>query len=281
MRRRASGGGLLGRCLLWKGRTAGSLLAAALLICSTGCVVFSPSYEPSSSITNAAAAIESVGEISETRRWIALLPEGQEAKPGSRGKLGAGEGLIVYPGANVSPRAYLPLFDRIVARGYTVYILKMPFDLAVLDSDRALAVIERRKERTADGDVPALRRWHIAGHSLGGAMAARLVDRHPGRFATLTLLAAYPPEGVDIRGRSIAVLSVYGSRDGVADIEAILTATEQYPPDAEFLEIDGGNHAQFGIYGMQEGDEPARISGARQRRITQTAMLELFGRAVE
>jgi hypothetical protein len=58
-------------------------------------------------------------------------------------------------------------------------------------------------------------------------------------------------------------------------------AIDQFPADATFLAIAGGNHAQFGVYGPQEDDKPATISSAEQRDIAQRAMLELFRRAEE
>ena len=39
------------------------------------------------------------------------------------------------------------------------------------------------------------------------------------------------------------------------------------PKDAEFMPIEGGNHAQFGNYGAQKGDNPAKIPAVQQQSI--------------
>ena len=260
------------------GRAARFLIAAgAALFLSGGCAFFASSYAPNPSIADAEEALSAVAAIRDEEQWIVLEPSAEtdaavgDGAPGDGAPVG---GVIFYPGGKVSPRSYLPLFRRVVGEGYLAYIVKMPLDLAVMDVDRALEAIEAAESR--DGDPES---WHIVGHSLGGAMAAQLVDRNPEVFASLTLLASYPAGGVDLTDDAVEVLSVYGTRDGVADVDAIQEAADQYPDDAEFLAISGGNHAQFGLYGPQDDDLPATISGEEQRAVTQRAMLELFRRA--
>ena len=247
------------------------LMGVALLLLS-GCAFFRASYQPNSTPADYEERMSGYARIVEQDRWIHIEPRRDR-----RDEPAPNDGVVFYPGAKVSPQAYIPLFDRIVQEGYSVFIVKMPLDLAVMDVDRALQVIES----VGDADGAAARSridtWHIVGHSLGGAMAAQLVDREPDTFASLTLLAAYPAGGVDLRDQKIAVLSAYGTRDGVADPQEIRAAAAQYPEDARFLAIAGGNHAQFGVYGPQEDDKPATIRGEEQRRITQNAMMETMG----
>jgi hypothetical protein len=50
------------------------------------------------------------------------------------------------------------------------------------------------------------------------------------------------------------------------------------PPDAAFVPIEGGNHAQFGSYGPQPGDNPATISAEEQLAQTVTATVALLDR---
>jgi hypothetical protein len=38
------------------------------------------------------------------------------------------------------------------------------------------------------------------------------------------------------------------------------------PPATQFVVMDGGNHAQFGDYGLQPGDKTATISRAEQQK---------------
>ena len=58
------------------------------------------------------------------------------------------------------------------ATGYLVVITPMPFNLAVLGIGEADGVIAAHPEVTT---------WAMAGHSLGGSMAAQYVERQPGR----------------------------------------------------------------------------------------------------
>ena len=43
------------------------------------------------------------------------------------------------------------------------------------------------------------------------------------------------------------------------------------------VEIQGGNHAQFGNYGPQKGDAPATISAEEQQAQTVEAILQFIG----
>lgn len=76
----------------------------------------------------------------------------------------------------------------------------------------------------------------------------------------LVLLASYCSLG-DLSGRDdLAALSITGSRDGVLREDAALDARDLLPSDATYVELEGVNHAQFGDYGAQPGDDEAAIS---------------------
>jgi dienelactone hydrolase len=165
-------------------------------------------------------------------------------------------GLIIYPGGRVDYRAYAPLANQIAQAGYLVVIVPMPFNLAVFGIDRADGVIAA---------YPSIEVWAIAGHSLGGSMAAHYVFTHPGEIAGLVLWASYPAESDDLSGFDLVVTSIYGSNDGLATPEKVLAAVPLLPADTTWVEIVGGNHAQFGWYGAQSGDNPADIDRATQQ----------------
>lgn len=176
-------------------------------------------------------------------------------------------GLIVYPGAKVPPAAYGPLAQRIAAHGYLVVVVSMPANLAILDIDAAKPVI---------ADHPEVTRWAIAGHSLGGAMAAQFIAGNPGVMRGLALWAAYP--GTDISGSGVACTSVYGTLDaGAAKITAPDTA-RLLPPDCVFVPIEGGNHEQMGWYTGQPNDPPATISRDAQQTAVAAATLAMLAR---
>ena len=176
-------------------------------------------------------------------------------------------GLIFYPGGLVAPGAYVPLLDDVAAAGYPVVIPRMPFGLAVFAPLRGVEL---------QSEYPGVARWVIAGHSLGGAMAARAVFREPNEFDGLILVAAYPANSDDLSDRDLPVVSIYADRDGLALPEEIEASEDLLPADTVFMEIAGGNHAQFGSYGPQDGDNQAAIPRDTQQRVTARAILELL-----
>lgn len=160
--------------------------------------------------------------------------------------------LIFYPGAKVAATAYLPLLDAIRQRtGLTCILVDMPFHMAIFDVDAAQAVMD---------DFPQYRHWYIAGHSMGGAMASQFAADHPDEVDGLILLGAY------LYGEypTDRTLTVYGSLN--QSVEDKLDYTENV------VEIEGGNHAQFGNYGPQKGDAPATISAEEQQDQTVDAI---------
>lgn len=176
-------------------------------------------------------------------------------------------GLIFYPGGLVAGEAYIPLLDDLAEAGYPVLIVDMPLGLAVFAPLRGL---------TLTTEYPGVARWIIAGHSLGGAMAARAVHREPDALAGLILLASYPANSDDLSDRDIPTVSIFAERDGLATPEEIESSTTLLPPTTVFVEIAGGNHAQFGAYGPQDGDNEATIAAEVQQRLTVRAMLQLL-----
>jgi hypothetical protein len=176
-------------------------------------------------------------------------------------------GLIFYPGGKVPPEAYAPFAHDIAAAGYRVVIVPMPLNLAVLDADRAQAIIS---------NYPDIQLWAIGGHSLGGSMAARFAHDHPGEIEGLVLWAAYPEDSKDLSGSNLAVASIYGTLDGLATPADIERSKVLLPADTLYVPIEGGNHAQFGWYGPQAGDNPATISPEDQQAQTVAATLQVL-----
>jgi hypothetical protein len=60
------------------------------------------------------------------------------------------------------------------------------------------------------------------------------------------------------------VVSIYGTRDGLTTLEDIQASTILLPDGTIWVEIEGGNHAQFGYYGPQSGDLEAEITYLEQ-----------------
>ena len=201
-----------------------------------------------------AALRSSEGVTVETDGWLTFSP----ADPSSTG-------VIFYPGGRVSAEAYAPPMRAIAEAGHLAVITPMPFGLAVLSPDAANGVIEAH---------PEVDQWIIAGHSLGGAMAAQYAASHED-IDGLALWAAYPPDGTDLSESDVAVTSVFATEDGLATLEDIEASTDQLPADTTFVEVEGGNHAQFGWYGEQDGDGVATISREAQQEQVVAATLAL------
>jgi hypothetical protein len=92
----------------------------------------------------------------------------------------------------------------------------------------------------------------------------------------LVLWAAYPAESDDLSGQDLAVVSIYGTRDGLATPDKIDASRPLLPPDTRWVAIEGGNHARFGWYGPQNGDNPATISREDQQRQVVAATVNLL-----
>ena len=167
---------------------------------------------------------------------------------------GKDDALIFYPGALVEPAAYAPLLREIAAAGVDCFLIKMPLNLAVLSPGKAGRVMQGYPYD----------RWFLAGHSLGGAMAAQYAAKHLDAPAGLFLLGAYTAK--DLTQAAFPVVYIYGSEDGVLNRKRLEKGFRLSPETMREVELDGGNHAQFGAYGPQKGDGKASISAEAQRR---------------
>jgi hypothetical protein len=221
--------------------TLGALVAAAVLAFVTWASWAAPP-EPA-----AFQALESSPAVRvEQDPWLTFVPTGK-VRP---------VGLILYPGGRVDPRAYAAAAHALAAEGFLTVIVPMPLNLAVFAPHRAADVMKA---------FPEIQAWAVGGHSLGGSMAANFAAAQPLDVEGLVLWAAYPAGSDDLSGSGLSVASIYGSLDGVAAPEEVLAGSSILPPESDFIEIAGGNHAQFGRYGPQAGDNAAAISADEQQ----------------
>ena len=171
-------------------------------------------------------------------------------------------GVVLYPGALVEPESYAWTVAPLVAeRDVVVVIPRMPLNLALFNPDAAADV---------RGEYDEIDRWVVGGHSLGGAMACRHAASNPDRVDGLVLLGAYCDGGDDLRGTGLTALSTLGGADGVISAETERERRVLLGERAVFERIDGMNHAQFGAYGDQRGDDESEIDDetARDRLLT-------------
>ncbi len=162
-------------------------------------------------------------------------------------------GLIFVPGARVEAHAYLLQLSGVVEEhGVTVLITQPTLNLAFFDL------------RTVDDfttAAPEIDRWFVGGHSLGGVRACLMV---PGTdLEGLVLFGSYCAN--DLSDSGLRALSIAGENDLLSDLTTIEGAAPLLPSDAEFVVIEGANHASFGDYGDQSGDGERTISSEQMR----------------
>lgn len=159
-------------------------------------------------------------------------------------------GFILYQGAKVEPGAYSYIGHKLAENGHFVSIPKLPFNIALLNSDVALDIMD---------DHPSVKRWYLIGHSLGGTAASSIIKEHAERINGIIFLASYPIEKI-----SIPSLTIYGGKDGVLPASDIIENKKNVSSHAQFYKIPEGNHANFGMYGSQKGDNESTLTPKQQ-----------------
>ncbi len=170
-------------------------------------------------------------EVHSTHTAITMMPITKD-----------GVGLIFLPGAKVDARAYGRILRPLAEAGHIVVIVKEPLGVAFLASAAA--------PRWAAAH-PEIETWVVAGHSLGGVVAAQNAAE-PNDIDGLVLWASFPAN--DLSAQSLSAISVFGTNDGLTTPDRIATSRSDLPPDTQFVAIDGAIHAYFGDYGAQSGD---------------------------
>jgi hypothetical protein len=228
----------------------------SLLIVFVGFVVWAET--PPMPMAEAFEALKSDLSVTvSTGSWLVFNPVSTKATTG----------FIIYPGGRVDFRSYAPHAHAIAAQGYLVVIPKMPLNLAVFGVNIASDVIR---------SYPQITSWAIGGHSLGGTMAAQFAFENPAKIKGLVLWAAYPASGTDLSKSNLLVTTIHGSNDGLVSTTQIDDSLKLLPPLTLRIEIEGGNHAQFGWYGNQAGDNSSTISRELQQEQTVTATVSLL-----
>lgn len=220
-----------------------SIILVVLLVLATTFFIYTQNYYHAD--LTAIESIQSDTEYSVDKNLAFLRPD----KPN-------GTGIIFYPGAKVEYTAYLPLLNGLCQQGITCVLVKMPFNLAIFNLNAANDVYEK---------VPEIQNWFISGHSLGGAMASKYYEKHQNQLKGLILLGAYIYGDVPVEN----TLTIYGTEDHILDRSKI-TYTENI-----FL-IEGGNHAQFGNYGVQSRDGTPTITSSEQQKLTDKYIVEFI-----
>lgn len=208
-----------------------------------------PAVEP------ALAAMESGPTVTvvESPTQIVMAPPSGESTTG----------VVFQPGAKVEARAYAAVLRPLAEAGYTVVIPKQPLGIAFLATNAF--------ESARDAN-PQITDWFVGGHSLGGTVAAMDAEAHSADAKSpvkgLILYASYPASDMSST-LSAKVLSVSGTKDGLATPADIEASRANLPKDAIFTPIDGAVHAFFGDYGPQPGDGTPTVSHDSARQLIQ------------
>jgi hypothetical protein len=162
-------------------------------------------------------------------------------------------GLIFYPGGKVESGSYsyLAELDNI-----NVYIARFPFQLAFFNPNIAGDIIE---------DNPEVKSWFVGGHSLGGVAAYNYANNNPENIEGTFMLASYPASDYSQETTSFKNLAFFADNDGL--VEDFKEKQNLFPVNTDFIEIKGGNHANFGDYGAQKNDKESSISKSEQHQI--------------
>lgn len=257
-RRSYSSYGTRGPRKIWK-ILLGILIVIVLIAGWGAWKVFTP-YQPDSTATAALAEAADAVKVNEQEHWVGFDPAKRN-----------GAGVILYPGALVKPESYAPLARRLAEKGHHVIIAKMPLNLALTSPDLAGEVLKAYPKET----------FVIGGHSLGGVMAARYAAAHPDQVKGVFFLASYPDSKGNLKDKNLPVISLLGSDDGVIKMDSVQSGRAYLPANTLYFTVEGGNHAQFGSYGAQKGDNPAKISPAEQWNQTVSALQDWMKESVD
>lgn len=243
-------------------------LLILLLLAAGGFVLWAET--PASPGPAALAALESDEFVYVFQRedHIVFYPaicEAQIAEENAAGQQHLIKGFIFYPGGRVDYRAYAPALRKLAGQGVIVFLVRVRLNLAFFDIEAGAPLLEK---------IEGVDLWAAGGHSLGGVAASLFAQNHP-EVRGVVFWASYPADE-RFRAANLPALSLYGTLDGLARPEQIEQSRALLPDTARFVSIEGGNHAQFGDYGFQNGDNPASIPAERQWEQAAQATLEFL-----
>ncbi len=211
---------------------------------------------PASDVALQAMQSDGQVQVREENGWVTFSPA-DDPQPEV--------GFIFYPGGRVDYRAYSPVLRMIAEQGYFVALVPVPLNLAFFDINVAASV---------QAQYPEISHWVVGGHSLGGVAASVYAKDHLDEVSGLIFFASYPADD-SLKNTDLNVFSIYGTRD-MAGMEKFDETKSLLPTQTEYVVIDGGNHAQFGSYGFQPGDNEATISPEEQWTQISTATVEFL-----
>ena len=219
----------------------GLLIVLAVLV--VGFVIWA--LNPLQPTADALAALESDAKVTVTQTgdYVSFMPTGTAPT----------KAFVFYPGGRVDYRAYAAPLHKLAEQGYLAILLPVRLNLAFFDINAADRAIP---------DFPEIQDWAVGGHSLGG-VAASMYAAKQDNLDGVVYWASYPADD-KLKNSDMAFSSIYGTLD-MGGMEGFQSSASLLPAGTEFVVIEGGNHSQFGNYGLQPGDNPATITWQEQQ----------------
>jgi hypothetical protein len=164
--------------------------------------------------------------------------------------------FLIYPGGKVQPESYSLLCKEVLTWNDACAVVTMPGNLAVIPHAGLDSVLSK---------IPNYEGVTVAGHSLGGPFLIRdlqKIDTEKYNINRLVLLGSY--SDIDATKIKPKTFSLVGNQDKLLG-EKAEKFKNNLPADTIFVIIDGGNHAQWGDYGVQKKDGNASLSSQAQK----------------
>ena len=206
---------------------------------------------------------------------------------------GAEIGVILYGGALVDPRSYSPLAKSLSDR------FGIPVVVPIFHNDLAFTIgsCDTGRIDLAHAAFPSVKKWVLVGHSFGGIAAmsdlhARLESpKNEAIVGGLVMLAVDVRQdvgcgAVDFSQSGLPMASLTASKDERLNITRWNEGKALLPSDDTlFVDVLGGNHAQFGSYNdtsrrilLNQTDGDATISHAVQQDFALSAIHHVVSR---
>lgn len=201
-------------------------------------------YQPTSTVKELMA--NNPKTIIEHANYISIL--GQEST--SPTKI-----MIFYPGASITPRAYVKFLFQLRSQYRHILIAKFALNLAVTNTNAGDQILEEfirdfalTREYIDNSSIT------LAGHSLGGAMLSNYYEtsEHRKIIRDAIFLGGYPATKI-LKNNQIPALFLYGENDKILDVAKLEESNKDWS-QARTEIIEDMNHSQWADYGTQWGD---------------------------
>lgn len=175
--------------------------------------------------------------------------------------------IVFYQGGLVKTEAYAVLGQSLAQEGIRVFMPQMFLNLAITNT----GAFENIRQTYENGQ-----KWFIGGHSLGGASASIYTANNVNNVDGIFFLGSYPSDSSVLTEKPLKVLSIHATNDQILNYEKYIETKDILPTDTVYIEIEGGNHSNFGYYGLQSGDGKSTISREVQHELVVEAIVQMI-----